>query len=350
MRSPRILTLAAIGSAPVPSSTLAPTIRVAGPAAGAGVVSRDVEHAAPDVRFVSRAAVPLIPSFPKKMPIVALMTLTMLIFAVGAVVSRELLGSRALDAPATWAPAPIGTNELRELMTSVSGHIVAPPHGFGSEPLGSASRGGLRLAAATPVPAALKATDRYNFNSLVVRLSKTKVHDRGRRVLVTSVEKPADAADMAKGLGRMLSRDGRAILVSLDAGADEAATRPGVTDLVGGEASFSDIIERESGLRLHTVPVGRLPLAVLHKDSAAVDLALSAFDQTYDWVICVMRHSKEEALLSLFAPRVDAVVIASNADPASGSLVDLYEKAKTAGAPDVVVAREQASVAALEAA
>jgi hypothetical protein len=47
MRSPRILTLAAIGSAPVPSSTLAPTIRVAGPAAGAAVVSREVEHAAP---------------------------------------------------------------------------------------------------------------------------------------------------------------------------------------------------------------------------------------------------------------------------------------------------------------
>jgi hypothetical protein len=81
---------------------------------------------------------------------------------------------------------------------------------------------------------------------------------------------------------------------------------------------------------------------VLHKDQAGVDLALSAFDQTYDWVICVLRHSREEALLSLFAPRVDAVVIASNADPASGSLVDLYEKAKSAGAPDVVVAREQA--------
>ena len=36
------------------------------------------------------------------------------------------------------------------------------------------------------------------------------------------------------------------------------------------------------------------------------------------------------------------VGIASNADPASGALVDLYEKTKNAGAQDVVVAREQA--------
>ncbi len=86
------------------------------------------------------------------------------------------------------------------------------------------------------------------------------------------------------------------------------------------------------------------------KDQSALDLALSAFDQTYDWVLCVLRHSREEPMLSLFAPKVDGVVIASNADPTSGSLVDLYEKAKKAGAPDVVVAREQAPAMSAESA
>jgi polysaccharide biosynthesis transport protein len=284
-------------------------------------------------------------------PTVTLVTLAMLIFAIGAVVSRELLGSRALDVPGTWAPAPIRAADRRELMTSVSGRTEPSPYGFGFETPGRAPSGMTGLASKSAAAASsARASERYNFDSLVARLSKTKVQDRGRRVLVTSVERALDATDMAKGLGRMLSRDGRAILVSLDGGLDERARGPGLTDLVGGEASFSDIIERESGLRLHTVPVGKIDIAILHKDSGAVDLALSAFDQTYDWVICVLRQSKDEALLSLFAPRVDAVVIASNADPASGSLVDLYEKAKTAGAPDVVVAREQAPVAALEAA
>jgi succinoglycan biosynthesis transport protein ExoP len=314
-------------------------------------VVRDGGQPAPqEARMVSRAVVLPTPSFPKKAPMVALITLAVLIAAAGAVAGRELLGAPAGAVPATWTPTLIGADELRELMTSVSGRAEPPPHGFGSEPLGLGGSRGLRLAAEHGAASASKGADRYNFNSLVARLTKTRVHDKGRRLLVTSVEKPLDATDMAKGLGRMLSRDARAILVSLDEGADEPAGGPGFTDLVGGEASFSDVIERESGLRLHTVPVGRLPAAVLHKDSGAVDLALSAFDQTYDWVICVLRQSRDEALLSLLAPRVDAVVIASNADPASGALVDLYEKAKTAGASDVVVAREQAPVAALEAA
>jgi uncharacterized protein involved in exopolysaccharide biosynthesis len=314
-------------------------------------LARDVEHAAPpDARIVSRAAAPQVPSFPKKVPTIALATLAMLIFAVGAVVSRELLGARA-DVPATWTPAPLRAESRRELMTNVAGRLEPAPHGFAAEPPGRAMPGSTAGRAPASVAAApAKASDRYNFDSLVIRLSKTKVQDRGRRLLVTSVERPIDATDMAKGLGRMLSRDGRAILVSLDAGSGEPARGPGLTDLVGGEASFSDIIEREAGLRLHTVPVGKLDLAVLHKEPGAVDLALSAFDQTYDWVICVLRRSKDEALLSLFAPRIDAVVIASNADPASGSLVDLYEKAKIAGAPDVVVAREQVPAAGLEAA
>jgi hypothetical protein len=216
---------------------------------------------------------------------------------------------------------------------SVAGRAASPTH---------ASLAG----AAAALNASTNESERYNFEGLIARLSKAKAEDRGRRVLITSVENAVDATDMAKGLGRMLSRNGRAILVSLDRGPGEAAGEPGLTDLVGGDASFSDIIERESGLRLHTVPIGTLDVAVLHKDQSGLELALSAFDQTYDWVLCVLRQSREEALLSLFAPKVDAVVIASNADPASGSLVDLYERAKKAGAPDVVVAREQAPASA----
>ncbi len=296
-------------------------------------LARDVENAMPpDARIVSRAAVPQVPSFPKKLPIIILVTLATLVFSAGAIVARELLGSGAGD-----FSAPRGTaraDEVQQRLMIVSGRTERLPHGFVPEP---ASSGALSAAAGS--------SERYNFEALVARLLKAKVEDRGRRVLITSVENAVDATDMAKGIGRMLSRDGRAILVSLDRDPGDIPGETGLTDLVGGDASFSDIIERESGLRLHTVPVGKLDLAVLHKDQSALDLALSAFDQTYDWVFCVLRHSREEAMLSLFAPRVDAVVIASNADPTSGSLVDLYEKAKKAGAPDVVVAREQAPAA-----
>jgi polysaccharide biosynthesis transport protein len=298
-------------------------------------LARDVQNATPpDARIVSRAAVPQAPSFPKKLPTMALATLATLVFAVGAVAARELLGGRGASAAGPWAPARAADAQQRP--ATVSGRN-APPQGFAGEPANSA-------VAAGPAAAA-QSVERYNFEALVARLSNKAAVDRGRRVLITSVENAVDATDMAKGLGRMLSRRGRAILLSLDRGPADPAGEPGLTDLVAGDASFSDIIEREAGVRLHTVPIGKRGAAILHHDASALELALSAFDQTYDWVLCVLRNSREEALLSLFAAKVDGVVIASNADPASGSLVDLYEKAKKAGAADVVVAREQAPAA-----
>ena len=74
-----------------------------------------------------------------------------------------------------------------------------------------------------------------------------------------------------------------------------------------------------------------------------MDIALEAFDQTYDWVVCVLRDYSETGLMAFFAPRVDATVIAAE-DSASEPVVDLYERAREAGAPDVIVAREKAPV------
>jgi uncharacterized protein involved in exopolysaccharide biosynthesis len=306
-------------------------------------LARDVENASPpDARIVSRAVAPQVPSFPKKLPIVALVTLAALFFSVGAIVARELLGGypETLD-----MPAAVRVPESHVMLPAA--RTEAPPSAGGTARNGApVTATAVAGAAAASSPA--NGGERYNFDSLVARVAKGKRAERGQRVLVTSVERPADAVDMGRGLGRMLSKDARAILVFVDRGPSHTPNRPGLTDLVAGAASFNDVIERESGHRLHIVPSGKVDVGVLHKDASGVDLALSAFDQTYDWVVCVLSDSRQDALLSLLAPKVDAVIIASNADPASGSLVDLYEKAKNAGAKDVVVAREQTPVAMLE--
>jgi succinoglycan biosynthesis transport protein ExoP len=140
-------------------------------------------------------------------------------------------------------------------------------------------------------------------------------------------------------LGRTLALRNRAILVSIDGGG-EPATRHGFTDLVAGEASFAAIIGRENQSRLHIVGAGFLDGALLAVEWRAVETTLSAFDQTYDWVVCLLRDGSDPELLELLGPRMDSVVIASNEDPASLPLVDFYERVKAAGAKDVVVARD----------
>jgi hypothetical protein len=77
---------------------------------------------------------------------------------------------------------------------------------------------------------------------------------------------------------------------------------------------------------------------------------LQAFDQTYDWVVCLLHDGADTGLMGLMAPRVDSVVIVSDEDPESPALIDFYERVKDAGAPDVVVARETEAEADLVAA
>jgi polysaccharide biosynthesis transport protein len=141
---------------------------------------------------------------------------------------------------------------------------------------------------------------------------------------------------MARELGRTLARTARVILIAVDAKRAADANRLGFSDLVAGDASFVEVIQREPGSRLHFVPAGMLGPSFLESEPQAVDIAFEAFDRTYDWVICVMRDHGEAGLMGFLAPRVDAVVVAAG-DAASEAAADLYERARSAGASDVVV-------------
>jgi len=153
---------------------------------------------------------------------------------------------------------------------------------------------------------------------------------------------------MARDLGRTLARTARVILIAVDTKRADA-NRLGFSDLVAGDASFVEVIQREPGSRLHFVPAGMLGPSFLEDEPQAVDIAFEAFDRTYDWVICVMRDSSEAGLMSFLAPRVDAVVVAAE-DAASEAVADLYKRARGAGAPDVVVAGQGEPIELREAA
>lgn len=351
-------------------------------------LARNAENAAPpDARIISRAIAPATPSFPKKLPTTLLVTLVTVIFVAGAIIARELLARP--ERPAAWMPLPVDVATIEPASSPARRIRPAAPEDMPQEaqagpddppatlragsdgpaqdavpeaPAASAQESGRDRLNEAPVqgsgaflgtlpegPAAeaadapgadLPSEERHDFDALIQRLSQAEPDGRGRRVLVTGLG-PHDAVEVARGLGRALARKGRAIVVSVDGLPGLPIDRFGFTDLVAGEASFADIIEREPGSRLHLVAPGTLDGALLAEEWKGVDVALQAFDQTYDWVIALLHDSGDRSLLALLAPRVDAVAIASDADPSSAPLVDLYEVAKSVGAPDVVVARER---------
>ena len=305
--------------------------------------ARDAENAAPaDARIVSRAVVPQIPSFPKKLPIIAITTFAALMLSMGAVVARELLGSGAplraalpvQSSPVSPSPTPEPAVERR------FDHVMKPDL---VPEIGQPGRLQTVMAAAASAPAASERDGRYDFGNLVERLERVTVYDRARRILVVGVDRGAEAPDVARGLATTLAGAARTILVEIDPEEGERSVAKGFTDLVAGETSFAEAIGREPGSRLHRIPVGTTGNDAITGEPEAFDVTLSALDKTYDWIVCVLRANIRTDLIRLFGPRMDAVLIASNLEPANQDLVRAYEEAQEAGALEVMVAREQAS-------
>ncbi|WP_349367945.1 GumC family protein [Salinarimonas sp.] len=284
-------------------------------------VVRDSEEAAlPDARIVSRAAEPRSPIWPKTAPVVILFTVGALVLVVGAVAMKAIVFDmiRPAMAAASGEPAPM---PARAAATGPEAPRDPPPP----------PPGGGRPA---PKPASGREDSGFDVPAIAARLARIGPGDRGRRILVTDLGEGV-AAGLALRLADTASGEGLALVVALAPGADETV---GMAELVRGEASFFEAIDRMPGGRPHRIAAGAEPLDLADEETRdAFEIALSAFEQTYDWTVLVHAGADDAALAAL-APRVDAAVVATQAAPDDPALVARYEALKASGAPDVVVA------------
>ena len=348
--------------------------------------ARDAESATPaDARIVSRAVVPEMPSFPKKVPVVGFAAALAFMLSAAAVLGRHLLASP--DASARGAPAPdrAETEEAhdRDLLAERSGYPEPMPPGPARErryglpafaafenaftanarfPGLAAQDGLLRMpasglssaqASGTEGAADDRETDAaepdaenspYDLDLLIERL-RTVQAEAGRCVLVVeTAARAAGAPGLALSLGRTLSARGRTLCVDVS-GEASGPDDPGLTDLVAGEAAFLDVIHAQPGSRLHVVRSGSVDREVLMDEPTGLAIGFNAMAQAYDWVIgrLVVRDGEaDHSLMSALTVCSDAVVIASDADPEDADLVALYGLAVEAGAILVLVARDHA--------
>jgi len=131
---------------------------------------------------------------------------------------------------------------------------------------------------------------------------------RGQRVLVTAVQ-PFRGAEFGYALGRVLAKAQRAVMVEVDADPERERLRAGLGELIRGEASFMQVIERDPGSRLHLVSGGYLDPAVLAGTPEHLTPVLVALEQTYDLVLLACPALGESALGLALASSVDAVVL-----------------------------------------
>lgn len=295
-------------------------------------LARDAQNAMPaDARIISRAIEPTEPSFPKKLPTMLVATLATFLVALAVVVSRELLNGGS-PAPAEDAPRrkvrgraepPVGNAEDDEAEPEVK--APAPPQRR-ERIAGLLTHGGrigqLHLDLSDPDAGAAE---------LAATVNKAS-GDHAPLVLVLDGAEPDEASPRA--LAQLLSERNRCILVDL---ASDDRGRAGFSELLAGEAMFSDIITREEDSRLHEIAPGRAGREAVLAVPDIVDVALDALCETYDWVLVATASTDEaEVLAPLLARAQGALVMAGHAG--NGHAVEAaYRLTDLTGAPIALV-------------
>ncbi len=304
--------------------------------------ARDGEAATPaDARIVSRAVTPEVPSFPKKLPIVAFATLLTLMLTAGAAIARALLAESARTAAnRDGAFDPAQDRQRREPILErplFAFPEAMPPAGW-TQP--SEAEAALQPP---PAVAAVAAPEDFDLAPLIARLTagpRAEGAAAGRRILIMETDETNGVPGLSAALIRALGEAGTLVSVALNAGRPDDTL--GFTDLVAGEAAFLDVIQAERDSGLHRIEAGRRANAVLFDEADALTLTFEAMAEAYDWVVCCLRAAPGAVdLLELTAGYMDAVVIASNASAEDPALADLYAIAQGAGAGQIVVAQDR---------
>jgi succinoglycan biosynthesis transport protein ExoP len=260
-------------------------------------VARDTQNATPaDARVISRAIEPTEPSFPKKLPTILVATLATFLASLATVVSRELLDGRR-DAPSPQprrAPGWVG---------GVAGGVPrsedSPVDTRRERVAGLLTHGG-RLGQITLDLA-------HPEQTLADMAERIEEPARGMAPMVLVLDGAGEGATTPRDLAELLSQRCRCIIVDL--AADEGRSQPGFSELLAGEALFSDIITRATGSRLHRIGPGRAGRDAVLAAPDLVEVALDALCETYDWVLVAAASNDDGAVLAPLARRAQGGLV-----------------------------------------
>jgi polysaccharide biosynthesis transport protein len=304
--------------------------------------ARDAENATPaDASVISNAIVPPKPSFPKKGPIVLIVTLGTALIAFSILLTSELLkGGQETTRQETTRQETTRQETARqetprqdeEAIRPVSqgprlkaAPAADPALDDDAEPDGApAVSPAQRMAAidAKPADASPEETDPDAF-SLADRIvqaagARQAEADRGFVTLVESISDTAGTASLS--LAADLCAHGKTIHLRL-AGDEEEL---GLSDLLDGEASFGEVIHRLPHSDLHLIGPGAISLDECLAMRQPLSLALGALRETYAYIVLAAGPGSASAHAADLAGLCDLVVLARLETDDEAASIDAY--------------------------
>lgn len=313
-------------------------------------------------RVTSQAIVPIVPSFPKKGPMLAAMLVATLLLSMAYVVTRELTVGAALTKVRNGAPLeqddlPLPVGELPlEGDVRVAAHAPEPEPDVGlidAEPAAfteTAPHVAPELPMQSPVmsrDAALhtdKVSDKTLGDVQALMLSHNNKRMGGLRTFVMGKMDLGAIADCAVQIARQVAQDNQRVIL-LDLGASgpwmlhhlQERARPGLTDLLTGQASFGQVIHRDARSRIHYISAGQAGLSsqAMQADNR-LNTVLAALEQTYDQVV-ICGGLASDMRMQLLGGHFAVFVTEGRLDDPQANR--MYDDLMGAGACDVAVIR-----------
>ena len=229
-----------------------------------------IDTAPTEGRIISRAIVSNMPAYPKKLPIVLIVTLATLLLSTGLIVTGELLAMTAPRAAAAIASAAASVRE-----PEIASTVEAEPAPEPIEPLPE------------PVDEAPPVVGEIEQLAAALRAAGDAAH----KVTMLGTAAGDVLTLTALTLARLLADDARVVMVDLAASSLTVAAvstdphAPGLAELMQGEASFSQIITKDRLSRVQLVSAGRPGFDRALLQSPRLTLAIDALLRVYDHVL-----------------------------------------------------------------
>lgn len=291
-------------------------------------LARDADNAAPaDARVVSRAITPLTPSFPKKVPTVAVATLATFFVALATVVSRELLSGRAVQ-PA-GAAGPVPQPQPVQPGTARFSNGARTSRGFGAESEAERTADDQQIESDAAIAAdehardarrarvaglithagrlthlRLMMDDAGSWADQIASCVRPRYEGKGSRLMLLDAGTRAGSARL---LGAELADDEPTLLIDLSAG--ERSRMAGMSELLSGDASFAEIIDRDPQSRLHVITAGRAGREAVIAADELLDLALDALCDAYSHVLIEVSTRDIHRFHAALMPVVDGALV-----------------------------------------
>jgi polysaccharide biosynthesis transport protein len=276
----------------------------------------NIDAAPADGRIISRAIVSNTPAYPKKLPIVLIVTLSTLLLSTGVIVTGELLRVTAPRAMAVFAPpsASVGAPAEPSIVADL-------------EP------------AAGEIHPEIEAGP-TDIEQLAERLGSAG--EAARKVTVLGTASGEAITLTVLTLARLMAREARIVVVDLAASSPTISAAsvdshaPGLAELMQGETSFSQVITRDRLSRVHLVNAGRPGSDRSLLRSPRLALAIDALLRVYDHVLLDAGVASDLPAELLTAAHARAVVV-PDASMDQDARTLMCEQLKTAGFSDVTI-------------